>query len=207
MQAYYLTGGIDLGGRKSGSTSLCILKDNQICFFNSETNTDSHDWIFNLTIELKLKYLFLDAPLSLPGVYHNLNAFTNYHFRKADLELSAMSPMFLGGFTASAMELAAQWKRVGLCVHETYPAALVRHMNLNHLYRKTEKAAKLAPQLIQAIKKNVLWKDLNFSFSIRFPPIRSWHEVDAFLCLLSGIRYQTNRALCYGDPAEGLIWI
>ncbi|MCS6982048.1 MAG: hypothetical protein NZM65_07615 [Flavobacteriales bacterium] len=118
-----------------------------------------------------------------------------------------MSPMFLGGFTASAMELAAQWRQVGLQVHETYPAGLVRHMNLNPLYRKTEKAAQLGPLLIQAIKKSTLWMDLHFSFSIRFPRIRSWHEVDAFLCLLSGIRYQRNKALCYGDPAEGLIWI
>lgn len=44
----------------------------------------------------------------------------------ADRQAKDMSPMFLGGLTARAIALSKEWRKLGIAVHEAYPAALIR---------------------------------------------------------------------------------
>ncbi|MCS6979728.1 MAG: DUF429 domain-containing protein [Flavobacteriales bacterium] len=203
-------GGLDLGSRFRSTSVLCVLQENgRFTFFTPPPSTDGHAWIYEKALELKLSRIFIDAPLSLPGIYRNPEKFQDYHFRQADIALSAMSPMFLGGFTASAMQLAARWKTAGLEVMETYPAGLVRMWGLQHVYVKKENKDKkeCLSAFILALQECAACTELSFPEDLQWPVLQSWHEADALSCFLSGWRYQLGKAVPFGMAEEGLIWI
>lgn len=61
--------------------------------------------ILNTIEKYSINLVCIDAPLSLPGVYFDKNKFHDYLYRKCDNACKAMSPMFVGAFTARAIQL------------------------------------------------------------------------------------------------------
>ena len=95
---------------------------------------DADAFIHSEAIHLKPRMIFIDAPLSLPGIYWLGNGFRDHFFRQCDKEMNAMSPMFLGGLTARAMRLKAELKSTGCKIIETYPRMLteMRYLSNEH---------------------------------------------------------------------------
>lgn len=191
---------IDFGSRFAGTTVVVHRRDHQpgnpLTFLASAKKQDADTMVLDLLGTLPKARVFLDAPLSLPGVYRDLpgDDFDDYHYRRADRALNAMSPMFLGGLTARAMRLAAAHPPVTF--HETYPAAQAKRLGLPKTqYKKSlahlpELTAQLAP-LIQA----------------HFDPthVTTWHHFDALLAWLSAERFARGEAETHGHPVEGVI--
>lgn len=186
--------GIDYGSRKAGTTA---------CFWNSEStfhceqsqkNKDADAFILAHVEKLKPNLVAIDAPLSLPGVYHlTKSKFHDYHYRESDRAIGAMSPMFLGGLTARAMSLAAEISSRGCEVIEVYPAGLVKHLGIGKHYKKD---------------KNAFIEHLSSTAGIDVKiTLHSWHQVDAMLAWSSGIRWTNNLHVSIGDPDEGVICI
>jgi len=142
--------------------------------------------------------LFLDAPLSLPGVYalkqpHH----TDYFHRDCDKQLNAMSPMFLGGLTARAMKLASTLRASGVPVFETYPKWHAKRLKLDALGYKKQ------PENLERCTLEVA-KTLEGTLS---SSPTSWHEFDALLALLTGLRFREGKHLQIGDTEEGKIYL
>lgn len=191
--------GIDYGSKMAGTTVIASLKDGKIELSSSEKKKDADIFILEWTKKLAPQQIFIDAPLSLPGVYTGLPNCENHFYRQADKELSAMSPMFLGGLTARAMKLKKQLEARKIRVLEIYPAHLAKLLSLKeHGYKKQLNQIpavleKLAPQLE--------------AFRWDTESVISWHHLDALLALLSGIRYSEKKHESYGNEEEGTIII
>ncbi|MEJ2005264.1 MAG: DUF429 domain-containing protein [Cyclobacteriaceae bacterium] len=183
--------GIDFGSRKAGTTVLCCLVNDKWNFRQSAKNEDADLFLQNVVNEIKPNLIFIDAPLSLPAVYSTTSPSpdSDFHYRKCDREAGAMSPMFLGGLTARAIRLRTQWERLGIKVFETYPKLAAREIEASH-YKDDLK--KFAGSLAQKL-------------SVPLPELMNWHQADACLAWLSGLRYKQERARITGDSAEGLI--
>ncbi len=192
--------GIDYGSKLSGNTVIAIFQDNQILFLEAEAKVDADQFIKNAVAHFKPKRIFLDAPLSLPGVYKGLEGFSNYHFRRADIETKAMSPMFLGGLAARAMDLSAYCQEAGSVVFETYPKMMAQRFNLADFGYKSSKSAirECALRLKSCIKDPI-----RFNIS----DIKTWHHLDALLALMSAMSYTCGDFTTYGDSNEGLIYV
>ena len=102
--------------------------------------------------------------------------------------------MFLGGLTARAISLVK--KMNGTEVKETYPRKLVDILQLPVAQYKHDKQqlGSFADQL------NTI-SDVKFNEA----QITSWHHLDAFLALLSGLRYLEKTDQRFGIPEEGII--
>ena len=133
--------GIDFGSKLSGNTAIALFERGKIYFMSVDQDVDADDFILKAAEHFKPEIIFLDAPLSLPGKYMGLDGFDNYHFRKADLELRAMSPMFLGGLTARAMALKDTLRKTDIRVYETYPRILADQFGLRELGYKNGRSA------------------------------------------------------------------
>lgn len=192
--------GIDYGSKLSGNTVIAILKEHQIYFMDVDAKVDADQFIRNAVDHFKPELVFIDAPLSLPGVYRQLPDFTDYHFRVADRDTKAMSPMFLGGLAARAMEIKQFLEDQDIEVKETYPRLIANRFELKSIGYKTNKSA-----LKECTKqiKNCLKGPLEFSCS----EVRTWHHLDALLALMSALAYKCGDFSTYGDPREGLIYI
>ena len=186
--------GIDYGNKYAGTTVICYNAGNKIKFVQSSKNADADSFLLNELDYLHPDLIMIDAPLSLPGVYWLGNEYRDHFYRSCDRELKAMSPMFLGGLTARAISLIK--KMNGTEVKETYPRKLVDILNLSDNQYKHSKQD-LGSFIWQ------LQKISGIGFSEA--QITSWHHVDAFLALLSGLRYLENTNHKYGIQEEGLI--
>jgi predicted nuclease with RNAse H fold len=187
--------GIDYGSKLAGTTVIAFEENGLIKTTSSIKNKDADGFIFSFCEKQKPECVFIDAPLSLPGVYHGNG--TDYFYRAADKALKAMSPMFLGGLTARAMKLTQQLKALGIDSFETYPGALVKiQPALSPLYQKKSKPS---DQLIQQLQ-NLL------PFPIQNPPA-TLHDFDGILAWLSGHRYAKGLHESFGDHGEGVIVI
>ena len=86
---------------------------------------------------------------------------------------------------------------IDLPFFEVYPAGLVEQL---HLLSHYDKKSKNISGFTDALNKR-----------IELPPMRdlpgNWHEVDALLCWIIGRRHSDNKAVAYGRPDEGQIWI
>jgi predicted nuclease with RNAse H fold len=183
--------GIDLGARSSGNTAVCHWAHGRFRFDHSTKDGDGDAWLEEVVAKLRPQAIYIDAPLSLPGVYSGSGQ--DYFFRLADHQARGMSPMFLGGLTARAMRLAATWRAQGIAVHEAYPAALIRH---------EWDSLKVEPR--KAIPKHKL--RIMAGMVVMPPPEPAdRHETDAWLCWVIGHRHQRGEALVYGNETEGLI--
>jgi predicted nuclease with RNAse H fold len=195
--------GVDYGSKLAGTTVVCTLDatldapTGDVHFQKSAPREDADAFLRNYLRQSGPAFLFLDAPLSLPGVYRGLPGCRDYFYREADRQLGAMSPMFLGGLTARAMQLEDTLRQNGLVVHETYPAAQARRLNLHAVGYKQDPAA-LGPVLGQIQQNHP---------SLCFAPadLPSWHHVDALLALLAAVRFARGEHVVYGNGVEGEI--
>lgn len=189
--------GIDYGSKLAGTTVIAALNAQQtIQFFASEKKKDADQFILQWAIKVQPQQVFLDAPLSLPGVYANTNNYADYFYRQADRAVRGMSPMFLGGLTARAMQLRAKLASQSIEVTEVYPSQLVDILNLDrNLYKKQ-------PAHIPTILAEIASL---LPYSIDFKSITTWHHVDALLAFLSGYRFANGQHQRFGNPEEGEI--
>jgi len=189
--------GIDFGNKLSGNTVIAYTNpENQILFSKSNKGEDADEFIFDFILSACPSEIFIDAPLSLPGVYHNLADCNDYFFRKADKIASGMSPMFLGGLTARAICLKNQALKKSVRFFETFPGYLARDWGMNRYGYK--KSGKNIPTILELILKKV-------SFTVQ--NVATWHHIDALLALISHHRYHTGEAKIFGLSEEGVIII
>jgi len=193
--------GVDYGSKLAGTTVVCTLDDRtgEVQFRASVPKEDADAFLLGWLRQSQPELIFLDAPLSLPGVYRGLPECRDYFYREADRQLGAMSPMFLGGLTARAVQLADALRRDGLAVYETYPAAQARRLHLHPEGYKKEPAA-IGPVLGQI-------QQSHSSLFSGITGVASWHHVDAMLALLAAVRFTRGEHLVYGNAVEGEIII
>ena len=197
MSTYF---GIDYGSKYTGNTVIAVLQGEDIMFMQVDKKVDADNFIFNATQHFKPQWVFLDAPLSFPGVYTNTGANTNYHFRLADLECKAMSPMFLGGIAARAIELKHRLEETGTKVFETYPRIMAKRLNLPEMgYKKSRGNLNICiAETVARFRDNL---------HINPKDITTWHHLDALLALMSAMAHEQQKCTAYGDPNEGQIFV
>ncbi len=192
--------GIDYGSKFTGNTVIAILDHEQINFMQVDKNVDADQFIYNAAEHFKPELIFIDSPISLPGIYTKVEGCSNYHFRLADRELRAMSPMFLGGMVARAMELKDKLNALGCAVMETYPKVMALQLKLKACgYKGSSLALKDC--------KKTLAKHLEENHQVDFDQVSTWHHFDALLALLSAIRHIKGHSDVYGKAEEGQIVI
>lgn len=192
--------GIDYGSKLAGTTVLSLLPwplSSSVRRVQSAKSQDADTLIIHTIQSLKGRCLIgLDAPLSLPGVYRGLPGCSNYFYREADRSCSAMSPMFLGGLTARAMQLSAALLEHNHQIHEVYPGALARHLKLEHYHKK----AKPSPLSSCA-------SELAAILPFQSPVPENWHQLDSLLALWSAWRILNREAMSFGEKKEGEIFV
>ena len=190
--------GIDYGKKMSGNTVICEKTGSTTNFYRAANDSDADAFILKMIDERAPETIFIDAPLSLPGALLNKEGLNNYFYRACDQQLQAMSPMFLGGLTARAIQLKDIIQDKGIDIKETYPKALAKKIGLKSCgYRQGNEY--IAPCTVK-IKETSLVKIENHS-------VISWHHLDALLALLSAVRYTNELHITFGDKQEGLIYI
>lgn len=182
--------GIDFGAKLAGTTAVCFAMDDQLHLLQSAKKQDADAWLRHVIAEQQTSAVFMDAPLSLPSVYRGFGA--DYHYRACDRAVGAMSPMFLGGLMARAMQLRSAFAEIPF--YEAYPAQLVRTIWPDCVLYKCdldlfcEKLAEMLPHPFAQQPEN-------------------WHQVDATLAWLTGWRYAQGEAVSFGEAEEGVIWV
>jgi predicted nuclease with RNAse H fold len=191
--------GIDFGSKYAGTTAVCYGNNaNKKFVVGTTKKQDADEFIFSLVQSVKPEFVCIDAPLSLPGIYTKGLPYSNYFYREADIETKAMSPMFLGGLTARAMQLKSRLESIGIGVYEVYPAAFVKHFELEDSYHKKDK---------QLIKQFVAILQHRFDVKIDSFDATSWHHVDAIICWIISWRIKNGNAISIGNKEEGMIYI
>lgn len=187
--------GIDLGNKGSGNTALCYLSKNTLHFKQTKKGEDELSAILDIIKQHAIKLVSIDAPLSFPGVYFNKQKFTDYQYRECDKLCKAMSPMFIGAFTARAIQLKDILEENKIEVIEVYPKKLVEILDLkkNYPLKKVENVPK---ELVEKIKIIAPYP---------FKKTSSMHQFDALLCWLSAYRYIHNYHEEFGNKNEGII--
>ncbi len=181
----------------AGTTVLAI--NHPLELFASQKKQDADAFILQTINALQVRKVYLDAPLSLPGIYRELPNCQDYFYRQGDRTLRAMSPMFLGGLTARAIKLKDQLQAMGIEVFEVYPAPLAKMWDLPDLGYKKQKAN--LPTVCNALRNKL-------PFSVPdFKTINDWHHVDALLALAIAYRHEKGEAQAYGNPQEGIILV
>ena len=189
--------GIDYGEKYSGTTIICHNYSGQVRFLESDKKSDADSFILSEVIHLHPSMIFINAPLSLPGIYWLKNGYRDHFYRQCDREAEARSPMDEGALTARAMKLKAELKSTGCKVFETQPAMLAGIMEL--------KKAGYHEMSIGHLERFIgaLTAKVEIDFDRKF--VRSWHHADALLVFLSGMRYINKEHKVYGKKKEGLI--
>lgn len=198
MQEQVPLAGIDYGSKLAGTTVLAYSHNRQeVRFLASRKGEDADAFLLKMLRELKPEKVFIDAPLSLPGVYRGLSGCNDFFYRQADRALKAMSPMFLGGLTARAMQLRAKLVQEGIDCFEAYPAALARHHGFEAMGYKKQKEAffSLKTQLVEIY---------HLKFPVALP--YSWHYFDALLAFITGLRTEQQDVMVEGVEEEGFIY-
>jgi|JI8StandDraft_2_1071088.scaffolds.fasta_scaffold59204_3 predicted nuclease with RNAse H fold len=190
--------GVDYGSKLAGTTAACSWNHDRFLLTQTVKNQDADAWILELVKIHQPKILFLDAPLSLPGIYSKLPCYNDFFYRKADQELKAMSPMFLGGLTARAMQLA---QNLPVPVIEVYPAARAKQLELYALsYKKNNEGLTAC---VAAVAKQL---PAPFAQALMALEINNWHAFDAVLAWEIGYRYLQGIANMAGTEEEGLLF-
>lgn len=190
--------GIDFGSKLSGFTAIAIYEKSAIEIIPTQKGKDA-DQVVDQTFEGKSSGIVcIDAPISLPLKYTEPHKASDYFYRQCDKELSAMSPMFIGGLTARAMKQVEKMQKQGYKVFESYPKALAIEFGLDNNKYKKEKDY-ISECLVHLEKHSALPLD-NIS-------INNWHEFDALLCLIGAERISKGIAKTFGDKKEGLIYV
>lgn len=191
--------GIDFGSKRAGTTVICYQADGgMIGFVQSKKGQDADSMILDFLARHRMDRVFIDAPLSLPGVYRELPGYADHFYREADRKTGAMSPMFLGGLTARAMQLKQTLSTEGIVLIETYPGYLARHLGLKELGYK--KGAAYLPPVRERLEELTGWR-------LDAMAMGSWHEIDALLALWSHRRHLEGQSLSFGREEEGRIHV
>ena len=189
--------GIDYGSKLAGTTAIAFANEQaQVELVQSAKKQDADQLILEWANARRPRRVFLDAPLSLPGVYKDETRYRDFFYRECDRKVQAMSPMFLGGLTARAMRLRAELAALGTEVIEVYPSQLADVLQLDRSQYKKHIA--YIPTVVETIFTAL-------PYSIQNESITSWHQVDALLAFLSGYRFWKAQHLTFGNPQEGII--
>ncbi|NJL75030.1 MAG: DUF429 domain-containing protein [Saprospiraceae bacterium] len=188
--------GVDYGSKLAGTTVVAIWDGKSLQIVQSKKKQDADAFLQAQIRQYQVSWIGLDAPLSLPGVYTQPTQYQDYFYRTGDRLLQAMSPMFLGGLTARAMQLARTLAAEGKYVIEVYPAALAKHFDLQALDYKN--AATSIPKVLEKLIQLFTWLPNSLE-------LENWHQVDALLALCSTSRYLHQDYLVFGDDREGVI--
>jgi uncharacterized protein len=192
--------GIDFGSKLAGTTVVCYHKvgKNDVQLFYCRKNEDADEFILEHVSKLKPDVVMIDAPLSLPGKYKDPEGYGNYFYRQCDLECKAMSPMFLGGLTARAIQLKDQIYKRGVLTLETYPAQQANNLNLDPLNYKKQSLE--IPSMILQINKL-------YGLNIDSEIVSNWHSFDAVLAMIAGLHLYLGKAVKIGNEEEGVIYL
>ncbi|MFW5762317.1 MAG: hypothetical protein ACOCXH_15185 [Cyclobacteriaceae bacterium] len=193
MKSFDQLWGVDFGSKMAGTTVVCYYT-NAIHFLQSDKNQNA-DLLLNSLMETQPPSLIMiDAPLSLPAIYTFKNFEpADFFYRQCDRDLGAMSPMFLGGLTARAMQMKKLASDKGIRVLETYPAAQARKLGFAD-YKK-ENCQSLGEQIAEKYALHLGDKVVN------------QHQLDALLAFAGGINYLQNNFESVGKYDEGVIII
>lgn len=186
--------GIDFGSKLAGTTVLAWFDGQQLHLEQTAKGQDADALLEKWVAEKSIKQIFMDAPLSLPGVYTGEGS--DYFYRAGDRELGAMSPLFLGGLTARAMRLAAGWRKAGVEVYEAYPGALWKEIGDKKLAYKKDTAH--LSDCLALLQKH---------WPVGLPAPTNWHQFDALMALTTGWRYEQSLVKVYGEAQEGRIYV
>lgn len=190
--------GIDYGSKLAGTTVISYYQNEMVRFYSSKHQQDADKFIIDKLEVLKPDYVFLDAPLSLPGKYANSKNYSDYFYRKADKELGAMSPMFIGGLTARAIRLRDYLSNMGIEVFETYPNKEAQLIEVDmRKYKKDEKH----------ILELASYASHRFEVNVNHHQMTTWHHFDSFLAFIAGLKYLNQSHDSIGDEEEGLILV
>lgn len=190
--------GIDFGSKLAGTTVICSFFKGRLHFDASKIREDADAFLLNKVGILKPDFVFIDAPLSLPGRYTGRNDCQDYFFREADIEMGAMSPMFIGGLTSRAIKMKDNLEKRGVKVFETYPTYEAKLIGLSdQMYKRDDRhieslAAQLGESTGLAIPQNT---------------ISDWHHFDALLAFVAGMRFLRGQHRAIGKEDEGLIYV
>lgn len=187
--------GIDYGSKLAGTTVIAQYDGGLVTLLHSQKKQDADAMILAHAQATPPDFIFLDAPLSLPGVYRALPDTTDYFYRAVDKAVKGMSPMFLGGLTARAMQLRTQLAPIP--VHETYPALHARAWALQQWHYK--KQITYLPSVLDQVLPRL-------PFRIAPSIVTSWHALDAVLALYSAYRYAHQQHEAIGHPEEGQLY-
>jgi uncharacterized protein len=180
--------GIDYGSKLAGTTAVAFLQNDQLVIIQSKKNQDADLMIKELVDIHQPVRLFIDVPLSLPGVYKAPNTYNDYFYRSCDRELHAMSPMFLAGLTARGMKLSAEFVKTGIQSFETYPNALAKLLEIEEW-----------EQIHQIVEKSL--------HPIQVQKPTNKHQADSLICFLTGFRFENGNTKKVGIESEGLIYL
>ncbi len=183
--------GIDYGSKVAGTTVICYPENDTLTFLQSKKKEDADQMIIDWVKENSPSMIMLDAPLSLPIVYTDTSSGNSYHYRQCDRELKAMSPMFLGGLTARAMQLRANLSEY--TIYETYPKQV-----LNHRFADLKEFYKVDIEMFSA----KLSERLPIQYEVT-PD--NWHKVDSSLAWYAGYLHNQGTGESVGDVSEGVI--
>lgn len=197
MKSKTVLAGIDYGAKLAGTTSMAVWHaDDGIRICHSMKKQDADQMIDYLCRDMGQAFIGIDAPLSLPGLYKGLPECRDYFFRQCDIQLSAMSPMFMGGLSARAIQLTDKLKENGHKVIEVYPSALKR------LYPE------LADIRNSPSSRHMAFFELYFQTEVFFEngaKITS-HALDSLCALMTVYRYINGESQCAGLEEEGIIY-
>jgi len=190
--------GIDFGAKEAGTTVIAYSDyDNKVKFHASRKGQNADLFILeNMDKHSDTWLVYIDAPLSLPRVYQGDATTEDYFYREADRLTGAMSPMFLGGLTARAMKIAAELRRRGIKVVETYPSKLAEVLSLKSIGYKGN-----MEDLILVCNQLRKISELDFDNE----EVKNWHFFDALLSLYSAKRFEIQASMEFGNIKEGTI--
>jgi predicted nuclease with RNAse H fold len=189
---------IDFGSKTSGFTAAAWLDlEGTVHLEQAKKGANADQWLRDLTARVQPRLVAIDAPLSLPGVYFGTPECLSFHYRHCDQKVSAMSPLFLGGLTARAMEFKS-WILAELAadVIEVYPKLIAQEIALDKRYKKEASYLKEAlAQLVDLLPGRVSPHE-----------VENWHRFDALLALRAASKYAAGAAEKIGLETEGIIY-
>lgn len=188
--------GVDYGSKYAGTTVVAMFDNNKVVFKQSKVKANADTFLIELIKIFLPDKVFIDAPLSLPGVYFQPDNYSDYFYRQSDREAGAMSPMFLGGLTARAMQLKDQLSDANISFKETYPGGFANELKLKEMgYKRNTSHCNDIMCFLEDFSGFNVEKNIDLT----------WHHVDALLTLVSAKRYFSGEHTVLGNPEEGQI--
>lgn len=192
--------GIDYNSSDSDRTVLCLLDEleGKIQFIVSSEREDPNEVIKQQILSKSPAYVFIDAPLSLPRAYFDSD-YEDYLYRESDKELGCQSPMETGLLTANAIKLRHSLQQMSnIPLKETCPKELAKIYQLEEAgYRGHISQIKEVVKVLQEKTEHML--DTQF--------FTSWQHVDAFLAMMSSLRFKNDEAKEFGNKKEGKVFV